>query len=542
MKTKLLILGAVSWLMLFLPLSAIEHLDLITILSGEFYGSWFGTKVVAMDFNGDGHDDLIVHSPAWNPEGVFDMTNGWGRIYFYWGGPGFNNVADYIMTASHLREFYSQNIFNGGDINGDGIDDMVLTLHPPTGKDQIAVYYGGPSPSGTPDLLINPRELAEDISPRPLGDINGDGHADLAIHSSLISAGIVRIFAWTGIDDPWHELASIYHSECFLTARLVGDVNGDGYADYVLQSGVPGGDNSNVRIALYYGGLNFPQVDSLVISDNTYQVLGSKGGCPLGDLNNDGYNDFTAYNGRIWYGGSDITPVNDLTINYYTQQHQWSSLTYKNSYEMEFIYGDLNGDGYDDAIASNAYIGFYNGEVGIWLGGPNMNGNCKLYLEPPADYGHRNYGWSKAMGDFNGDGLCDLAVSAPYWGQIQDGFLTEGRVYVYSGNTELVGNEDLLVPQYFDSSWQIDVFPNPFAGGNSIKVDFKGDAYKHAKQITLELYNLKGQKIDIAIVSNPNSTYELPNQMMSSLSAGLYIIAVHNDTKNVFKKKVCVIK
>lgn len=538
MKTKLLILGAVAWLLLSLPLSAIDHLDLITSMSGEFNGSFFGKGMIAMDFNGDGYDDLIVNSTNWNPNGVYNDSQRWGRIYFYWGGPGFDNVPDYIMTASHKYEFYSYNIFNGGDINGDGIDDLVVDRHTSTHRAHIAVYYGGSSPSRAPDLIINSIDPDEYIYPLPLGDINGDGHADLAIHSDLPFAGICKIYAWTGVDEPWHELVSTSNTFGNAWAGPVGDVNGDGYADYVLQNGVPGGNNYNARIALYYGGPNFPQVDSLVISENTNEVPASRAGCLLGDLNNDGYNDFTAYSGRIWYGSSNITSVNDLAIDFDTQYHQWGHL--KNNAGPDFVYGDLNGDGYDDIVASNTHPGYYDGEVGIWLGGPNMNGNCKLYLHPPVGYGSRNFGWAKAMGDFNGDGLCDLAVSAPEYYAAP--LWAEGRVYVYSGSTELVANEDLLVPECFDSSWQIDVFPNPSASGSSINVDFQGDAYKRAKQVTLDIYNLKGQKLNSVQVSNPDSSYQLPNQITSILSAGLYIIAVHNDAKPLFKKKICIIK
>lgn len=97
-------------------------------------------------------------------------------------------------------------------------------------------------------------------------------------------------------------------------------------------------------------------------------------------------------------------------------------------------------------------------------------------------------------------------------------------------------------PSGLDSSWQIEVFPNPSASGSSINVDFQGDAYKHTKQITLDIYNLKGQKLNSVQVSNPDSSYQLPNQITSKLSVGLYIIAVHNDAKPLFKKKICIIK
>ncbi|MDD3534384.1 MAG: FG-GAP repeat protein, partial [Candidatus Cloacimonetes bacterium] len=95
MKTKLLILGAVAWLLLSLPLSAIDSLDIMNTFYGEFNGAWFGEQIVAMDFNGDGYDDLIVHAPNWNPNGVYNSDQRWGKLYFYWGGPEMDNEPDF---------------------------------------------------------------------------------------------------------------------------------------------------------------------------------------------------------------------------------------------------------------------------------------------------------------------------------------------------------------------------------------------------------------------------------------------------------------
>ncbi|MDY0128413.1 MAG: FG-GAP-like repeat-containing protein, partial [Candidatus Cloacimonadaceae bacterium] len=284
MKTKLLILGAVAWLLLSLPLSAIDSLDIMNTFYGEFNGAWFGEQIVAMDFNGDGYDDLIVHAPNWNPNGVYNSDQRWGKLYFYWGGPEMDNEPDFVMEGTENWALYPAGPFNGGDINGDGIDDMVITL-PVDPACVIAVYYGTANPTGIPDLTITiPYEVNDYIVANPLGDINGDGRADLVIQTSPWAVNVTRLIIWTGNDAPFFTLVETNNYSVSRSAIGLGDVNGDDVDDYLLQYGIPGGTNMNSRIVLYYGNTNFPEVDSLVISDNTNDIT-LRSPCPLGDLN-----------------------------------------------------------------------------------------------------------------------------------------------------------------------------------------------------------------------------------------------------------------
>lgn len=536
METQRFILCAFIALMMMHPLSAINRLDMITFMEGEFYGSQFGYKLVSMDFNGDGYEDLIVHSPAWNPTGVFDAYNAWGRIYFYWGGPDFDNVSDYTITGTHHRGMTRQ-IINAGDVNGDGIEDLMV----PVDDFQVAVYYGGPNSTDTPDLfpdlLINTCDPDARIMPYPLGDVNGDGKADIAFVGINPFASTHTVYVWTGIDQPWHEVVTATHTSGVVHPYGVGDVNNDGYADYVVHHNISGGTLRDERIVLYYGNQNFPQVDSLVISTNT-NGLGGKGACPLGDVNNDGYDDFIAYHHKIWYGGENITTIPDLALVYQTQWHDWTNLVYPRT--PYCIYGDLNGDGYDDVIGSDPFIGYYDGEVGIWLGAANMDSWCDLHIRPPQNYRTRQFGWDKVTGDFNGDGLCDLAVSAPEFYAAPQ--WAAGCVFVYSGNTRLVANEDLLIPEANSSQWQINLFPNPCVEGDGIHIDFEGDGYKHSTLISLDIYNLKGQKMSSMNSINPDSVFQLPEHITSSLISGIYIITVKQENKTMFLKKLCIIK
>ena len=109
-------------------LTGLDHLELMTTLYGEFYGSHFGSFLVSLNFNGDSYDDLIVYSMNWNPYGVYQDTQRWGKFYFYWGSAnGISSTPDYIIEASARGEYSSSIPINGGDINGDGLDDLVLT-------------------------------------------------------------------------------------------------------------------------------------------------------------------------------------------------------------------------------------------------------------------------------------------------------------------------------------------------------------------------------------------------------------------------------
>jgi hypothetical protein len=116
-------------------------MDLITSMNGEFEGSQFGQRVIAMDYNGDGYDDLIVYALYWNPTGVYSDTQRWGKLYFYWGGPDFDNVVDYVIEAQTNKQLGGYIIENGGDINGDGIDDLVMPKYDAP-DNYIAVYFG----------------------------------------------------------------------------------------------------------------------------------------------------------------------------------------------------------------------------------------------------------------------------------------------------------------------------------------------------------------------------------------------------------------
>ena len=88
MNIVLRVLAAIALGTVCLPLLAINHMDLIATMYGEFTGNEFGASLVSMDFNGDGYDDLIVKAPLWHPDNLIGQYyEMYGKIFLL-GWPG----------------------------------------------------------------------------------------------------------------------------------------------------------------------------------------------------------------------------------------------------------------------------------------------------------------------------------------------------------------------------------------------------------------------------------------------------------------------
>ena len=516
-------------------LCAQNQMDLMLSFEGEFNGSRYGDRVLAMDFNGDGYDDLIVHSTRWNPTGAYAESLWHGKLYFYWGGPAMDTIPDFVMQGSYNGEYGVASPINGGDINGDGIDDLVINYY--IDPDPVAaVYYGTANPTGTPDLaIVFPIEIGIYPQVTALGDINGDGHADLLGTTLPMSYLGVKRYIWTGNANPFYLLAETTNDATETNAIGVGDTNADGFDDYVLQYAIPGGTNANNRIVLYYGSDSFPVVDSLVITENSNRVLPYLAS-PLGDLNNDGFADFNTFCDRVWFGSNQINENHDFVLNIHDQNHDWDGLAY--NYGTPFIYGDLNGDGYDDIIGSCYSQGWYDGEAGVWLGGSNMDGLRDLYINQPNGLRTRQFGWSKSAGDFNGDGLCDLAVSAPVF-YATTWQIDPGRVYLFSGNAALDDTVVSIDDQVETAtSWDLNVYPNPVQRTLNIQLLSSGNISKG--ECKLQIYNLKGQRVFAQLLPISSFTESSQSVSLPELRSGVYFLRL-SQNKNQVNKKICII-
>ena len=523
-------------------LIAINQMDLMMTLTGEYIGCEYGTSIVSMDFNGDGYDDLIVKSALWHPTNqtgnYYEM---YGKVYFYWGGPSFDELPDFVLEGQYPHHFagytYSSRenpMINAGDMNGDGIDDLIIPQRLADGTRCVAVYFGRAIPQSNPDIELHyPYPDTDKIFVYPLGDVNGDGKDDVSL---TILTGYPSNYAclnliWTDVfDSP----ALFRTSAAALNLCGVGDVNGDGFADLVHYDQV----GSNRSFSFYYGDESCSMADSLLIG--TTSVAVDKYSSPIGDVNGDGVSDFVSWSKRIWLGNSMIDSDFDIIID----REPWLSFSY--GMWPSIIHGDFNGDGLEDFAASdNRYAG-NSGQAGIWLGRQDMNGTRDLSIDPPYSYRFRNFGWSKAAGDFNGDGYCDVAFSAPIWTQGHT-WNTAGKVFIYAGNADLtdttVANEDDVLPPARVEDWRIDLYPNPPPKDSPhIQVLFLGEAYsKEHGEITVQLYNLKGQRLEqqtLCVSTLQAGKLELK---LNNYPASVYIVCIKTKGSIKYSKRFCKI-
>jgi hypothetical protein len=167
-------------------------------------------------------------------------------------------------------------------------------------------------------------------------------------------------------------------------AVAVGDFNGDGKLDVAVANSV----GNNISILLGNGDGTFkPQV--------TYAADTSPQGIAVGDFNGDGHLDIAVTN-----SGSNLVSV-FLGNGDGTFQPKVDYAT--GSQPKGIAVADLNGDSHPDIVLTNA--GGSPGTVGVLLG--KGDGTFKAQVT----YTTGLNPWAVAIGDFNNDGIPDLAVA-----------------------------------------------------------------------------------------------------------------------------------
>lgn len=254
-----------------------------------------------------------------------------------------------------------------------------------------------------------------------VGDVNGDGYNDFMVSSrtgkTRRDQGIVQLYLGSSTLNLIPDVA--FHYPCcdtlndFGAASEIGDVNSDGYDDFVISGSFGDWGFVKGKIFLYYGGETIDTIPYAEFYDPWIQD--GFGGIieKVGDLNKDGYEDFTISSPYNWtnglgyvylfWGGDTISFDRSLTFTSDTLGDFFG--------ESAANIGDVNNDGFEDIAfsAPNTLSSNDSGKVYIYYGGNPMDTEFDTILT--ANNLGQYFGKSiKSIGNLNGDEIIDFCI------------------------------------------------------------------------------------------------------------------------------------
>jgi hypothetical protein len=199
------------------------------------------SRIFSSDLDGDGKSDLAI---------LANDVYGLELLRFYYGNGSFDFSQYYEFssdTVSQPEEIYLLN-----DMNGDGKGEICMLLFN-GGSGKYALSFGSRPPNLEPDLLMNAGGISGGRGFSP-GDVNGDGYGDF-----LKYVPYIRYALYLGGSTISGQAAQQYFSNYWRNSMdnggRVGDVNGDGLADICVGEVADGATLSHIYI---YSGTRTP--------------------------------------------------------------------------------------------------------------------------------------------------------------------------------------------------------------------------------------------------------------------------------------------
>ena len=450
-------------------------------LDGVTEGDISGWSVSgAGDVNGDGFDDLIVGAQFAAPSGpesgssyvVFGRSGGFTSAIDL---SGLDGTSGFRLDGVAARDRLGYSVSRGGDVNGDGFDDLIVGA------------FAAPN-----------------------GDRTGSSYVVFGKSAAFASAVNVGLLDGT----TGFRLDGVgFLDDAGRSVSYAGDVNGDGTDDLIV--GAPGaspnGTSSGSSYVVFGKSAGFPSVVNLGGLDGTngFRMDGaaagdSSGGSVSGarDVNGDGLDDLivSAFNADpngnssgssyVVFGRSAVSApsINLATLDGTTGFRLDGVMEEDFAGASVSTAGDVNGDGIDDLIvgvpgaspnglqSGSSYVVFgRSGGFGSAINLSSLDGITGFRVDGLAEDDRFGLSVSSA-GDLNGDGLEDLIVGAQFADPNGE---DSGSSYVVFGRSEGFGSAIDLSLLDGATGLRLDGVTTDDSSGNSVSSagDVDGDGF-----------------------------------------------------------------
>ncbi len=425
--------------------------------------------VLVADLNGDGFEDLIAGAPKYASEGAVYVVFGSEDMS---GGFDAGSDADLVIRGSKAAGSNLSGALAAGDVNADGIADLLM---------------------GAPDTDV--------------GSENNNG-AVIVIYGAESLSGEIDLV--TDSPDVW---ITAGEGDSLGQSIQVADVNGDEIQDLIL--GAPDADpdpdglgprNQAGVVHVIYGGpglsasidLASTPADITIYGNNENERSSSIGDrMAVGDVNGDGYSDFffgyyhaqvegwdsPGHSGVFW--GILGSPTLDASYDVGADEFDFKTFGTPESYGLGALVttGDLDDDGYDELIIQ--ITDSPHGAVAVIAGSADFGGvgDIDQFTDSSGSY-PVNQGYSGlATGDFNGDGLDDLAIGNSFASPESRSWA--GATYLFTGGPDLLSGS-------YDATTDSDLLIQGHEAG-----DYFG--------FQIAMGDLNGDGLDDLVANSPNA-------------------------------------
>ncbi|MHC5891081.1 hypothetical protein [Nostoc sp.] len=408
------------------------------IKKGDFSGNSVSS---AGDINDDGIADLIISAPvARNSSSsqsyvVFGKSTGFSPTLNLSSLNGANGFAINGIINTYSFSSTASSVSSAGDINDDGIADLIIGAPLLGAPDVHSSYYSGQSyvvfgksTGFNPTLNLSSLNGANGFaingikefdssgsSVSSAGDINDDGIADLIISAPYAdpngddSGQSYVIFGKSTGFSPTLNLSSLNGANGFAingikagdnsgySVSSAGDINDDGIADLIIGAPAPyadpNGDDSGQSYVIFGKSTGFSPTLNLssLNGANGFAINGIKAGdnsgysvSSAGDINDDGIADLIISASRRSYVVFGKSTGFSPTLNLSSLNGANGFAINSNDYLGNFrSAGDINDDGIADLIIGAPTAspnGDYSGQSYVIFGGKNIGRGSTINL------------------------------------------------------------------------------------------------------------------------------------------------------------------